>query len=648
VRALATGERATFADPSLAGAADNMVSGVFVSLKRGSHLRACCGMLGQAVPLRTALVEAAVRSVHEDSRFPPVSPSEVEHLGLEVWLLHGPERVAASGADRRHAVTIGKHGVKVVRGRQQGLFLPSVAVENRWDAPKLLDRVCLKAGLHASAWREEETALYVFEGEVLTGKVAKTPREVERRAGVCAPSDLPRLADFCANNINAMVAGMTPSCYLFGVADGEVSGAILTLHRFQGVSGAATHFCQLSLRPGLPMQSTLFSLCQSAVRMLANEPIMAETPAAVRVTLTILQDPVLHGTVAEHELSGFDAANRALVVLERNKSGVVFDPRRTAAEVLAEAARQAAVTQPAAAAVYSLDALAQNPITFSTAPQARRGPDVRLPAVAGKFYPADPAQLGALVDDLLRGAGLSSLASPEVWPAAMVPHAGLTFSGHIAANVLRRIRIPQTVIVIGPKHTPLGVDWAVAPNRTWSLPGGARLDADMDFAQKLCAAIPGLELDAAAHEREHAVEVELPLLARLAPQVRVVGIAIGAGDFDGCRRFARGLADVIKECAEPPLLLISSDMNHFASDAENRRLDALALESLQTLDPATVYETVTENHISMCGVLPAVIVLETLRLLGNLAKATPLGYATSADVTGDKSRVVGYAGMLFG
>ena len=89
-------------------------------------------------------------------------------------------------------------------------------------------------------------------------------------------------------------------------------------------------------------------------------------------------------------------------------------------------------------------------------------------------------------------------------------------------------------------------------------------------------------------------------------------------------------------------------MNHFATDAENRRLDALALAALERLDPAALHETVTGNNISMCGVLPAVIVLETLRLLGRLEQAERVGYATTADVTGDTSRVVGYAGMLFG
>jgi AmmeMemoRadiSam system protein B len=203
------------------------------------------------------------------------------------------------------------------------------------------------------------------------------------------------------------------------------------------------------------------------------------------------------------------------------------------------------------------------------------------------------------------------------------------------------------VLVIGPKHTRLGMEWAVTPHETWSLPGGD-MACDAALARRLSAGIPGLDLDAAAHQNEHAIEVELPLIRKLAPHARVVGIAIGAGDLGRCRGFAQALAKVLREEPSPPLLVISSDMNHFASDAENRRLDALALEALETLDAATLYETVMRHQISMCGVLPAVIVMETLRKLGRLSRFERVAYGTSADVSGDASRVVGYAGVLLG
>ena len=123
---------------------------------------------------------------------------------------------------------------------------------------------------------------------------------------------------------------------------------------------------------------------------------------------------------------------------------------------------------------------------------------------------------------------------------------------------------------------------------------------------------------------------------------------MGPGNLDRCQRFASALASVTRRLDSPPLLAISSDMNHYASDAENRRLDELALASLERLDPDHLYHTVSEHHISMCGLLPAVIVLETLSQMGSLNECRRVAYATSADASGDRSRVVGYAGMLFG
>ncbi len=87
---------------------------------------------------------------------------------------------------------------------------------------------------------------------------------------------------------------------------------------------------------------------------------------------------------------------------------------------------------------------------------------------------------------------------------------------------------------------------------------------------------PAFKRDAAAHQQEHAIEVELPFLARLNPQTRVVGLAVGGGDWEHCRTFAHGLADVVSRLPTRPLLLISSDMNHFANDQETRRLDETA------------------------------------------------------------------------
>ena len=110
-----------------------------------------------------------------------------------------------------------------------------------------------------------------------------------------------------------------------------------------------------------------------------------------------------------------------------------------------------------------------------------------------------------------------------------------------------------------------------------------RVPVDRDTLTAI-ADLPFVSTMDAAHAPEHAIEVELPFLVRLAPQARGVGIAVGQGDLAACRRFAGGLAEVLRRRPDKPLLLISSDMNHFAADAENRRLDELALAALETLD----------------------------------------------------------------
>lgn len=638
-----TARKPLFPDPSLAGAAETPLSGAFVSLKRGKHLRACCGGLqGISVTLGKAVYDAALRSALEDMRFPPLSPTELAHLNMEIWLLFNPQTLRVRGEARVQAIIVGgKHGLVIERGESRGLLLPGVAVEHDWDAETFLEHACLKAGLHASLWKDDDTRVSTFEGDFIPGRVsvAADGTDAHRPAPPCSREELAIYRDYCLSNIRALLLGATPVYYL-NASDGTVSGIALTIQRL----GAAQPITvsQFSLRPGVPLQATLFNLAQGAAQALAQQRFSATELPGLAAGLTVFFDPALHGTVAHPALEGLEARHRALMVLERSKAGIVFDPALGAEELLAEGVKQAHVTTSATASLFSLEALtSESRVLISTAPGGERGPTVRLPGVAGKFYPADAAELASMVDEML-----GRKVKTKSYPGALVPHAGLRFSGSVAAAVLKRLSLPDRVIIIGPKHTPYGADWAVAPHETWELPG-FRIASDPLLAQRLADSIPGLTLDALAHQHEHAIEVELPFIARRAAEAKVVGIAIGPGDYESCMQFSAGLVKVMQECATPPLLIVSSDMNHFATDEENRRLDELALDALETLDPKALYDVVTENHISMCGVLPAVIVLETLRRLGKVKKAERVAYATSADVTQDTSRVVGYAGVLF-
>jgi AmmeMemoRadiSam system protein B len=275
--------------------------------------------------------------------------------------------------------------------------------------------------------------------------------------------------------------------------------------------------------------------------------------------------------------------------------------------------------------------------------------EVRFPSQAGSFYPGSAAELDRALQRLLDDSRFrqpSGSRNTQPWAAAMVPHAGWVYSGHLAAAVFERLEIPEQIVILCPKHYSGGAAWAVAPHRRWRFPGGEIL-SDPELAVRLAGAVNGLKLDAEAHRQEHAIEVQLPILARLAPHVRVVGISVGQGSLDDALRFASQMAGVLREMPKRPLLIISSDMNHFAGDSETRRVDKLAIDAIRTLDPRIVYETVRDNHISMCGMYPCVIVLETLRQLDALHRTELVGYATSAEVNGQPDRVVGYAGMLF-
>lgn len=635
---------AKLSNRDLAGAGGVKVIGAFVSVKRQGRLRSCCGFLGEETTVAEAVEKAAQRTATDDQRFPRISPLELPYLELETWLLHSPQEIEAKGHDRAAAVEIGKHGLQVARGGNRGLLLPGVATEGNFTAEQFLQQVCMKAGLPPSLWVEDETKLWTFEGVEFGGPIeAGAAKEGVLQPGTPYPGEiLERIAKACADNIFLLYRGATASYVLNGCPDGNVAGLALFVN--EPGTQETMEVSKMSMRPLMPMQSSLFMLCQGAAAALKQRAKTMYGPQALNLAIAILFDPAMHGTVEKADLRGFDPVRRALLVAEGQNNAWVYDPDKSPEQLLEDAAKAAKVTTPAAAGVFSLGICSTGkPLSVVRTIEPQAGPSVRAANQAGRFYPADKDELNSALDKLFEGEAPAA----EAWPAVMMPHAGLQYSGKVAADALRRVKIPSTVIVLCPKHTPLGVEWAVAPNEEWALPTG-NVPSDPALAKQLAEAIDGLELDGAAHHMEHAIEVELPLIQRLAPQAKVVGIAIGGGTYARLEKFAEQLAGVLADRQDDTLLVISSDMNHFATDDENRMLDEQALAALETLDPHGAFDTIMEKRISMCGLRPAVIVMETLKRWNRLGKAVRTGYATTADTTGDKSRVVGYAGMLLG
>jgi hypothetical protein len=261
----------------------------------------------------------------------------------------------------------------------------------------------------------------------------------------------------------------------------------------------------------------------------------------------------------------------------------------------------------------------------------------REPAVAGRFYPADPDRLASEVRRLL---GDSPGEQPVRALGVLAPHAGYVYSGAIAGATFARVEVPRRVVVLCPNHTGLGQPVALWPDGAFETPlGRAAIDPDLAAALAEC---PLVTTDRAAHRHEHALEVQLPFLLARRPDLRIAPLCLGPLTLDDCRELGAAIA----EAAGPGALVVaSSDMSHYISAAEARRLDHRALERVLALDPEGLYETVRAEEITMCGVIPATVMLFAVRQLGARV-ATLVRYGNSGDVTGDARSVVGYAGVV--
>ncbi len=266
---------------------------------------------------------------------------------------------------------------------------------------------------------------------------------------------------------------------------------------------------------------------------------------------------------------------------------------------------------------------------------------VRHPVVAGRFYPRDP---DVLRRDLHTYLSQAPQHQPMYAVGCIVPHAGYMYSGHVAGAVFADLRIPELCVVMCPNHTGMGLPLAVMSEGVWETPLG-EVPIEEEFAQALKQRCPLLHEDSAAHRSEHAAEVELPFLQVRQPKLKIVPIALGTGHLEVLEQLGNALAETIEALHKRALIIASSDMNHYESDAITRVKDQSAIDPILRLDPRALYEVVTRQNVSMCGFGPAVSMLTAAKMLG-ATSARLVKYATSGDISGDRDLVVGYAGIV--
>ncbi len=268
---------------------------------------------------------------------------------------------------------------------------------------------------------------------------------------------------------------------------------------------------------------------------------------------------------------------------------------------------------------------------------------VKEPAVAGAFYPADAAVLKKSVDALLAAAQPSA---SELSPMALVvPHAAHQYSGALAARAYARLkgRRISTVIMLGPSHHALVKGAAILPGDGMRTPLGV-VSINTHMARSLISEAAHIRLDAAPFAREHSLEVQLPFVQRiLGHKVQVVPILVGMPDRESFAALSSGIARILMEDPEA-LLVISTDLSHFHDQATSNSMDSGVIDAMERLAIPDLERMLSSGKGEMCGGWPTVYGLAAARAAG-ASHAVSYGRGSSGDLTGDRQRVVGYVSM---
>jgi AmmeMemoRadiSam system protein B len=263
------------------------------------------------------------------------------------------------------------------------------------------------------------------------------------------------------------------------------------------------------------------------------------------------------------------------------------------------------------------------------------GASVRHPAVAGSFYPADPATLASTVDALIDAVALDD--DEPLAAAYVVPHAGYRYSGSTAAVVYARLRSHAArvsrIVLLGPAHRVPLKGCAVPTTRRWLTPLG---EVAIDPTAGSLVADGHVAADDRPHASEHSLEVQLPFLQRVVPHATVLPMVVGVSTSDD---MVVTIAAVVAAAPSGTVVLCSTDLSHYLPDDEARRQDARTAQAVQDLAPARI------GVRDACGVFALRGLVGWGRHTGLHARQLALN--TSADATGDRSRVVGYPAFAF-
>lgn len=279
----------------------------------------------------------------------------------------------------------------------------------------------------------------------------------------------------------------------------------------------------------------------------------------------------------------------------------------------------------------------------------------RPAAVAGSFYPSTREALEAQL------AAMPRTPDDERAPALglVVPHAGYRYSGACAMRGYSSVELPARVLILATDHQGVKPPLALWNGGAWETPLGPCPQAD-DLIERLATSVPGVVASTRGHDDEHSAEVQVPFVqfearrqGRDAVAIAVATVGHGAfpalyrahpAPYDAIERTGRALGAALRDFGEPVLVVASSDLSHERDRDTVVAKDAPALDRLAAYDAPGLYDVLVRDRISMCGGIPALLLMVATQALGG-STADLIAYATSADVSPDAGRAVGYAAV---
>lgn len=276
----------------------------------------------------------------------------------------------------------------------------------------------------------------------------------------------------------------------------------------------------------------------------------------------------------------------------------------------------------------------------------------RPPAVSGIFYPSNPSELRKSVEqsflDRKFGPGTISTSYVNRRIYGLVsPHAGYAYSGSVAANGFCQVSNMEydTVIMTGPNHYGIGSGVATMRETLWKTPMG-NVEVNNDFVNRI-SKDSVIDEDDFSHSRDHCLEVQLPFLQFMKnDNFKIVPIILMLQDIETAREVGKLISHTMKSENTNGLIIASSDFTHYEPNAEAHRKDLELIDAISSLEVTSFYETLERLDISACGYGAIASAMIAVKELG-ATRGELLKYATSGDITGDTSSVVGYASIIF-